>query len=48
MKSDITKILDAITDKVLAYGPAKKNIEKQPKARAKPKKTAARKGKPKH
>ena len=30
--ADITKILDAITDKVLAYGPAKKNADKRPSA----------------
>lgn len=30
MKADITKILNAITDKVLAYGPAKKNADKRP------------------
>jgi hypothetical protein len=28
MKADIFKILDAITDKVLAHGPAKKNADK--------------------
>lgn len=43
MKADITKILDAITDKVLAYGPARKNVDKRPKVPPqKPKKVSPR------
>lgn len=47
MKADITKILDAITDKVLAYGPAAKNVDKRAKPLPKPKKAGARKRKAK-
>lgn len=46
--ADITKILDAITDKVLAYGPAKKNADKRPNVPPpKPKKASPRKSKTK-
>ena len=45
--ADITKTLDAITDKVLAYGPAKKNMEKRPKQPPKSKRAAPRKGRAK-
>jgi hypothetical protein len=48
MKADIIKILDAITDKVLAHGPARKNADKRPKVREKPKEPIARKNKPKN
>lgn len=47
MKADITKILDAITDKVLAHGPAEKNAGKRPKVPPKAKKVSAAKGKAK-
>lgn len=46
--ADITKILDAITDKVLAHGPALKNAQKRPDVPPpRPKKAGSRKSKPK-
>jgi hypothetical protein len=45
--ADITKILDAITDKVLAHGPAQKNADKRPRPPPKPKTVGPRKSKAK-